>query len=78
MELFASWLTEKHPQMRINKWHLDHTRKRSSNGDRVWNLEHFLNLDQNDQEDFLEVPLVEAICNMRDKPLNLLHRLRHY
>ena len=75
VELFARWLTEKHPQMRINKWHLDHTWKRSSNGERVWNLEHFLNLNQNDQEDFLEGPLVEAIWAMRDKPLNLLHRL---
>ena len=72
VELFARWLTEKHPQMRINKWHLDHTRRRCG---RVWNLECFLSLGENAQEDLLEGPLVNAIGASRDRPLTLLHRL---
>ena len=75
VEKFTKYLRAKHPGVRIWVWHLDHTRRHRETGRRVLDLDYFENMRQNDQETYLEFPLVNAITSRREgrMPQTLLH-----
>ena len=75
VEKFTKYLRAKHPGVRIWIWHLDHTRPHRETGRRVVDLHYFENMREDDQETYLEFPLVNAITSQRKgrMPQGLLH-----